>query len=55
MKYSSIVPLIGGESIAIMNKLNGQMPEEVLSYSDFEPNETMLCNSFFLTPKKKLY
>ena len=44
MKYSSIVPLIGGESIAIMNKLNGQMPEEVLSYSDFEPNDSHFIN-----------
>ena len=44
MKYSSIVPLIGGESIAIMNKLNGQMPEEVLSYSDFEPNDNHYIN-----------
>ena len=44
MKYSSIVPLIGGESIAIMNKLNGQMPEEVLSYSDFEPNDSHYTN-----------
>ena len=44
MKYSSIVPLVGGESIAIMNKLNGQMPEEVLSYSDFEPNDSHFIN-----------
>jgi len=44
MKYSSIVPLIGGPSIAIMNKLNGQLPEEVLSYSDFEPNDSHFIN-----------
>ena len=30
MKYSSIIPLIGGESIAIMNKLNGHEIIKVL-------------------------
>ena len=44
MKYSSIIPLIGGESIAIMNKLNGQLPEEVLSYTGFVDNDSHYIN-----------
>ena len=44
MKYSSIIPLIGGESIAVMNKLNGQMPEEVLSYTGFADNDSHYIN-----------
>jgi site-specific DNA-cytosine methylase len=44
MKYSSIIPLIGGESIAVMNKLNGQMPEEVLSYTGFVDNDSHYIN-----------
>ena len=37
--YGSIVPLIGGESLGIQESLNGQQPEWVLSYKDFEAND----------------
>ena len=50
MKYSSIIPLIGGESIAVMNVLNGQLPEEVLSYSGFADNDSHYIN--YLRKKK---
>ena len=50
MKYSSIIPLIGGESVAVMNVLNGQLPEEVLSYSGFADNDSHYIN--YLREKK---
>jgi site-specific DNA-cytosine methylase len=37
--YASIVPLIGGESLGVMEAMNGQMPEYVLSYSPFANND----------------
>lgn len=37
--YASIIPLIGGESLGVQNKLNGQLPEYVLSYSPFANND----------------
>lgn len=43
MKYASIVPLIGGESIAVQNVLN-QKPEYVLSYSPFSANDRHYLN-----------
>jgi site-specific DNA-cytosine methylase len=42
--YGSIVPLIGGESLGIASALNGQHPEWVLSYSDFEQNDAHYLN-----------
>ena len=42
--YGSIVPLIGGESLGIASALNGQHPEWVLSYSDFEANDEHYLN-----------
>ena len=50
LEYSSIIPLIGGESIAVMNKLNGQLPEEVLSYTGFVDNDSHYIN--YLKEKK---
>ena len=40
MKYASIIPLIGGESLGIMEATNGQLPEYVLSYSPFKNNDS---------------
>tara|TARA_R100000734_G_C3318848_1_gene113549 strand:+ start:5212 stop:6462 length:1251 start_codon:yes stop_codon:yes gene_type:complete len=37
--YGTIVPLIGGENIGIMNALDGQLPEWVLSYKPFAAND----------------
>ena len=38
MKYASIVPLIGGETIAMQNVFK-KKPEYILSYEDFQPND----------------
>lgn len=45
MKFSSIVPLIGGETIAMQNVF-GQKPEYILSYSDFKANDSQLLNYY---------
>lgn len=37
--YASIVPLIGGESIGVMEALDGKLPEYVLSYTPFMGND----------------
>jgi site-specific DNA-cytosine methylase len=37
--YASIVPLIGGETIGIMEALGGQLPEYMLSYTPFANND----------------
>lgn len=37
--YGTIVPLIGGENIGVMNAMDGQFPEWVLSYKPFEAND----------------
>lgn len=42
--YASIVPLIGGESIGIMNAMGGQLPEYVLSYEAFKNNDIHYIN-----------
>ncbi len=44
-KFASIVPLIGGETIAMENVF-GQRPEYILSYSDFEANDNQLLNYY---------
>ena len=38
--YGSIVPLIGGESLAIQNVLGDKHPEWVISYRAFEENDS---------------
>lgn len=38
--YASIVPLIGGENFGIMQAMNGQLPEYVLSYTAFAKNDS---------------
>lgn len=43
--YASIVPLIGGETIAMENVF-GSRPEYILSYSDFEANDSQLVNHY---------
>ena len=48
--YASIVPLIGGENLGIMEAMNGQLPEWILSYSDFEGNDSHFVN--YLREKK---
>jgi site-specific DNA-cytosine methylase len=42
--YGSIVPLIGGESLAIQNVLNDKHPEWVMSYRAFEENDSHYMN-----------
>ena len=42
--YASIVPLIGGENFGIMQAMNGQLPEYVLSYSAFSKNDSHYIN-----------
>ena len=44
LTYGSIVPLIGGESLGMAKAMNGQHPEWVLSYSDFEQNDAHYLN-----------
>jgi len=43
--YASIVPLIGGETIA-MEKVFGKRPEYILSYSDFKANDSQLIHYY---------
>lgn len=45
MKYASIVPLIGGETIAMENVF-GKRPEYILSYSAFRANDSQLLNYY---------
>jgi len=45
VNYASIVPLIGGETIA-MNNVFGKRPEYILSYTDFEANDRQLLNYY---------
>jgi len=42
--YASIVPLIGGENLGVMKAMEGQLPEWVLSYSDFGANDSHFIN-----------
>lgn len=48
--YASIVPLIGGENLGIMQAMNSQLPEWILSYSDFQGNDSHFVN--YLREKK---
>ena len=41
MSHASIIPLIGGETIAMQNVF-GEKPEYILSYTDFEANDNQL-------------
>ena len=43
--YASIVPLIGGETIAMQNVL-GKRPEYILSYEEFEANDKHLLEYY---------
>lgn len=43
--YASIVPLIGGETIAMQNVFQ-KKPEYILSYADFTPNDTHLLEYY---------
>jgi len=49
-KYASMIPLIGGESIGIMNTMGGQLPEYVISYEAFGANDSHYVN--YLRDKK---
>ena len=59
-KYASIIPLIGGETIA-MEKVFGKRPEYILSYSGFGANDSQLLNHYnrdlanYLPPKQSYY
>ena len=43
--YASIVPLIGGETIAMQNVF-GREPEYIMSYSGFKANDSQLSNYY---------
>ena len=45
MNYASIVPLIGGETIAMENVF-GKRPEYIMTYDGFQDNETHLLNYY---------
>lgn len=45
MKYASIVPLIGGETIG-MEMAFGQRPEYMLSYSAFQANDSQIVSHY---------
>lgn len=45
MKYASIIPLIGGETIAMQNVF-GKRPEYLLSYTPFKANDSQLVNYY---------
>jgi site-specific DNA-cytosine methylase len=45
MSFASIVPLIGGETIAMQNVI-GKKPEYILSYSAFEANDRQLVEYY---------
>ncbi len=45
MRYASIVPLIGGATIAMQNVLQ-KKPEYILSYEDFEANDNHLVEYY---------
>lgn len=45
MSFASIVPLIGGETIAMENVF-GEKPKYILSYKDFEENDKQLLNYY---------
>ena len=46
MNYASIVPLIGGETIAMQNVF-GKKPEYILSYEPFQANDNHL-NEYYI-------
>ena len=46
MKYSSIIPLIGGKILAHYELLNKQLPEYILSYTPFVANDSHILNYF---------
>lgn len=46
MKYASIVPLIGGETLGMQEAADGQKPEFILSYSAFEANDRQLVEHY---------
>ena len=45
MTHASIIPLIGGETIAMQNVF-GEKPEYILSYTDFEANDNQLVEYY---------
>ena len=45
MKYASIVPLIGGETLAMENVF-GKRPEFILTFDGFQANEEHLLNHY---------
>ena len=45
MSHASIIPLIGGETIAMQNVF-GEKPKYILSYTDFEANDSQLLEYY---------
>ena len=54
MNYASIVPLIGGETIA-MEKVFKKRPEYIISYEDFQANDTHLVEYYNFVNFNLLY
>ena len=54
MKYASIVPLIGGATIAMQNVLQ-RKPEYIISYDDFKANDNHLVEYYKGTVPYYLY
>lgn len=50
IKYSTIVPLIGGLPLGNSKALNGQKPEYILSYKEFAANDSNIKNYWKDTP-----
>ena len=46
VNYASIVPLIGGPTIAMQNVLGGLRPEYILSYDGFQANDKHLLEYY---------
>lgn len=44
LTWASIIPLIGGQSIGVMNYFDGKLPEYVLSYPAFAKNDSHFYN-----------
>ena len=45
MSYASIIPLIGGETIAMENVF-GERPKYIMSYDGFEANDNHLVHHY---------
>ena len=51
LTHAAIIPLIGGQTLGVMEALGGKLPEYVLSYSAFKSNDSHFIS--YLRDKKK--